>query len=660
MGSSRILMLAALGAAALTAAPLGPVDAQLLQSGDILVAATYNTEYVIWRFRGGTRTPLFPGGIYSPVYGVHEDLMMDKQGRPVFIAHSPATSVTYCGLALFRGDPATGSVERLFQLLQTPQPDDTIPEGMPAGLHDFCGYNQSLHLTRSYGLKIDDDVNGGLPQVWAEDAYEFAVVAKGPANEPRHIALRYRPSSGVIEVGASLKPLDAYNGNPAAMAADGSDIYFGWGSRIYKAGRDARLSFHFNVGGVTVDALGQVVAPPALLTDAWAVDNTLVANNTWTCATGGTQITDTDVPDEGGGFYSFGMDRFGILGGKIYATGASVSTGYPYLFDVRRRADYLNPYVCVYFPALEVSAPYHFFDPIFGSPCYRTTPDGSRLLGVQYQAGRLLSIDPSGSASVLEENIPPYLGGVAVVGAGASAAAALASSGAATEPAASALVVRADGPVRVLVRDSQGRRIGQDADGTEINDFAEAGSTLILGPGGESHVASVMSPVAGNYYLEITGTADGPYTLTGYLAETSTGGSKSAITGTAQTGVTESRAFTVALPLTLTWVPGSVGVPGGSGPHALEFAAVFPTPSPGDVRFEYRVPEPGGHVRLQIYDLLGRRVSSLVDEHRGAGTWHNAWNGEDATGRQLRAGVFLAQLSMDGQAPVVRRIVLER
>jgi hypothetical protein len=56
-----------------------------------------------------------------------------------------------------------------------------------------------------------------------------------------------------------------------------------------------------------------------------------------------------------------------------------------------------------------------------------------------------------------------------------------------------------------------------------------------------------------------------------------------------------------------------------------------------------------GNVRLRIFDTAGRLVRTLVDEHRVAGRWLQAWDGRDATGRPVAAGVYLYRLEVSGE-----------
>ncbi len=56
-----------------------------------------------------------------------------------------------------------------------------------------------------------------------------------------------------------------------------------------------------------------------------------------------------------------------------------------------------------------------------------------------------------------------------------------------------------------------------------------------------------------------------------------------------------------------------------------------------------------GAVRLEIFNVAGRRVRTLVDEKLSAGRYTRTWNGTDDSGRAVASGVFFYRLiSVDG------------
>jgi hypothetical protein len=62
-----------------------------------------------------------------------------------------------------------------------------------------------------------------------------------------------------------------------------------------------------------------------------------------------------------------------------------------------------------------------------------------------------------------------------------------------------------------------------------------------------------------------------------------------------------------------------------------------------------------GHVKLEVFDLQGRRVATLVDEERRSGVYHQVLF--DAS--KLASGVYVAQLTI-GEMLEARRMQLVR
>ena len=64
-----------------------------------------------------------------------------------------------------------------------------------------------------------------------------------------------------------------------------------------------------------------------------------------------------------------------------------------------------------------------------------------------------------------------------------------------------------------------------------------------------------------------------------------------------------------------------------------------------------------GHVRLEVFNLLGQRLATLVDAERSAGMHTAQWDATDAAGRAVGTGVYIYRLSSGGVS-VSRRMVL--
>ena len=84
-------------------------------------------------------------------------------------------------------------------------------------------------------------------------------------------------------------------------------------------------------------------------------------------------------------------------------------------------------------------------------------------------------------------------------------------------------------------------------------------------------------------------------------------------------------------------------------PVALALSGGAPNPFSATTRLRFGLPRTA-HVRLEVFDLAGRRSRVLVDRYLPAG-WHDArWDGRDASGRRSAPGVFVVRLHAGGEA----------
>ncbi len=91
-------------------------------------------------------------------------------------------------------------------------------------------------------------------------------------------------------------------------------------------------------------------------------------------------------------------------------------------------------------------------------------------------------------------------------------------------------------------------------------------------------------------------------------------------------------------------------------PAPLALAPAVPNPFNPTTRLGFTLPR-AGHARLDVLDVAGRRVATLVDERLGAGTHAARWDGRDDRGARSASGVYFAVLRF-GNGAVTRRMVL--
>lgn len=95
-----------------------------------------------------------------------------------------------------------------------------------------------------------------------------------------------------------------------------------------------------------------------------------------------------------------------------------------------------------------------------------------------------------------------------------------------------------------------------------------------------------------------------------------------------------------------------------AAPASLAFAPPTPNPTGGPVRFAFALPR-AAHVTLRVLDAQGRLVRTLADGAFGPGARSLAWDGRDAAGRPVAAGIYFADLRADAQH-VARRLAVVR
>ncbi len=79
---------------------------------------------------------------------------------------------------------------------------------------------------------------------------------------------------------------------------------------------------------------------------------------------------------------------------------------------------------------------------------------------------------------------------------------------------------------------------------------------------------------------------------------------------------------------------------------AFRLDANYPNPFGNATTIAYTLRQ-SAHVRLAIYDLLGRRVATLVEARQGAGLHQVVWDGATEAGEAVRPGLYFYRLTAD-------------
>ena len=96
--------------------------------------------------------------------------------------------------------------------------------------------------------------------------------------------------------------------------------------------------------------------------------------------------------------------------------------------------------------------------------------------------------------------------------------------------------------------------------------------------------------------------------------------------------------------------------PGSALPQGFALGQNYPNPFNPSTVIPYQIPT-AAHVRLEVFNVLGQRIATLVDAEQAAGAHTAQWTATDAAGQAVGAGVYIYRLSSGG-ATVSKRMVL--
>ena len=103
---------------------------------------------------------------------------------------------------------------------------------------------------------------------------------------------------------------------------------------------------------------------------------------------------------------------------------------------------------------------------------------------------------------------------------------------------------------------------------------------------------------------------------------------------------------------------GVIDLDSPSLPSEYKLSQNYPNPFNPETEIRYQLPE-AGLVRLDVFNILGQRVSTLVDEMQDAGYKAVKWNGRDDWGLDLPSGIYFYRVKV-GAFSASRKMVLTK
>ncbi len=83
-------------------------------------------------------------------------------------------------------------------------------------------------------------------------------------------------------------------------------------------------------------------------------------------------------------------------------------------------------------------------------------------------------------------------------------------------------------------------------------------------------------------------------------------------------------------------------------PEEVALSQNYPNPFESSTQITFTL-EKASHVKLQVYDVLGRRVATLVDGERSADSHTVTWDGANDAGQRVASGTYFYRLETDAR-----------
>lgn len=100
-------------------------------------------------------------------------------------------------------------------------------------------------------------------------------------------------------------------------------------------------------------------------------------------------------------------------------------------------------------------------------------------------------------------------------------------------------------------------------------------------------------------------------------------------------------------------------VDAASVPRGFELLQNYPNPFNAGTVIPFTITGPaGGEVTLEVFNILGRHVITLLDDRLEPARYQVNWDGRDEEGRPLASGVYLYRLTVNDKRTAARQMVL--
>ncbi len=93
-------------------------------------------------------------------------------------------------------------------------------------------------------------------------------------------------------------------------------------------------------------------------------------------------------------------------------------------------------------------------------------------------------------------------------------------------------------------------------------------------------------------------------------------------------------------------------------PDKYELKQNYPNPFNPVTSIYFSIPQ-AANVRIEIFNVLGQKIGVLLNEEKGAGTYHLKWDGTDSYGRRVASGVYIYRMVTDNFVQVRKMMLIK-
>jgi len=84
----------------------------------------------------------------------------------------------------------------------------------------------------------------------------------------------------------------------------------------------------------------------------------------------------------------------------------------------------------------------------------------------------------------------------------------------------------------------------------------------------------------------------------------------------------------------------------------------YPNPFNPGTNIEYQLPE-AAYVSIEVFNILGQKVKTLVSEQKEAGYHQARWDGESDSGRDVPSGVYFYRMNAGSFSQTMKMVMLK-